>query len=110
MKPRLHSDKAHPKSIIHSLQRRYEMGRDRGYEPAWTIDLRKLRGARGRVREYLSALHSPDEADGRTPFQLFWSAIANRHEPAASSTPYAGSTCRRSSAPAPTRSKRVPMR
>ena len=75
----LHSDKAQPKSIILSLQQRYEMGRDRGYEPAWPIDLRKLRSARGRVREYLSALHARDEADGRTPFELFWSAIAGRH-------------------------------
>jgi very-short-patch-repair endonuclease len=76
----LHSDKAQPKSLILSLQRRYEMGRDRGYEPAWPIDLRKLRGARGRVRDYLSALHAPDQTDGRTPFALFWSAIASRHE------------------------------
>jgi very-short-patch-repair endonuclease len=76
----LHSDKAQPKSIILSLQQRYEMGRDRGYEPAWPIDLRKLRSARGRVREYLNALHAPDEVDGRTPFALFWSAIAARRE------------------------------
>jgi hypothetical protein len=76
----LHSDKAQPKSLVLSLQQRYEMGRDRGYEPAWPIDLRKLRSARGRVREYLTALHAGDEADGRTPFELFWSAIAGRHE------------------------------
>ncbi len=75
----LHSDKAQPKSIVLSLQQRYEMGRDRGYEPAWPIDLRKLRSARGRVREYLTALHARDEADGRTPFELFWAAIAGRH-------------------------------
>jgi Protein of unknown function (DUF4011) len=76
----LHSDKAQPKSIILSLQQRYEMGRDRGYEPAWSIDLRKLRIARSRVREYLSALHARDEIGGRTPFQLYWSAIAGRRE------------------------------
>jgi very-short-patch-repair endonuclease len=76
----LHSDKVQPKSLVLSLQQRYEMGRDRGYEPAWPIDLRKLRSARGRVREYLTALHTRDEADGRTPFELFWSAIAGRHE------------------------------
>jgi len=75
----LHSDKAQPKSIVLSLQQRYEMGRDRGYEPPWPIDLRKLRSARGRLRDYLSALHARDEADGRTPFELFWSAIAGRH-------------------------------
>jgi very-short-patch-repair endonuclease len=75
----LHSGKAQPKSIIRSLQQRYEMGRDRGYEPAWSIDLRKLRTARSRVREYLSALHARDET-GRTPFGLYWSAIAGRRE------------------------------
>ena len=31
------------------------------------------------MREYLSALHARDEADGRTPFELFWAAIAGRH-------------------------------
>jgi len=75
----LHSGEAQPKSIILSLQQRYEMGRDRGYEPAWSIDLRKLRTARSRVREYLSALHARDET-GRTPFGLYWSAIAGRRE------------------------------
>jgi hypothetical protein len=76
----LHSDKAQTKSTVLDLQRRYEMGRDRGYEPAWSIDLRKLRKARSRVREYLGALHAPDPGDGRTPFALFWSAIAGRRE------------------------------
>jgi hypothetical protein len=76
----LHSDRAQTKSIVLDLQRRYEMGRDRGYEPAWSIDLRKLRKARSRVREYLGALHAVDPSDGRTPFALFWSAIAGRRE------------------------------
>jgi hypothetical protein len=76
----LHSDKAGPKAILDRLSRRYDMGRDRGYEPAWTIDLRKLRWARGRVREYLDALHAAGEGGGRTPFELFWPAIAARRE------------------------------
>jgi Protein of unknown function (DUF4011)/REase_MTES_1575 len=76
----LHSGKADPKAILDRLSRRYDMGRDRGYEPAWTIDLRKLRWARGRVREYLDALHAAGEGGGRTPFDLFWPAIAARRE------------------------------
>ena len=62
----LHSDKAHPKSILDRLSRRYDMGRDRGYEPAWAIDVRKLRRARSRVREYLDALHAPDQGGGHS--------------------------------------------
>jgi KaiC/GvpD/RAD55 family RecA-like ATPase len=72
----LHSDKAHPKSIIDSLQRRHEMNRDRHPEPPWKDDLKRLRSTRGRVREYLSALHEPEGDDRRTSFQLFWAAIA----------------------------------
>jgi hypothetical protein len=103
----LHSDKVQPKSIILSLQQRYEMGRDRGYEPAWPIDLRKLRSARGRVREYLSALHARDEADGRTPFDLFWSAIASRHA-LDRERRSAASTCRKSSVAGRKRSRNMP--
>jgi uncharacterized protein DUF4011/restriction endonuclease-like protein/AAA domain-containing protein len=78
----LHSDKADPKTILDRLSRRYDMGRDRGYEPAWTIDLRKLRFARSRVREYLAALHAAGEGGdgGRTAYELFWKAIAARRE------------------------------
>ena len=74
----LHSDKAHPKSIIDSLQRRHELSRDRHPEPPWKEDLKRLRSARGRVREYLSALHELEGDDHRTSFQLFWAAIAAR--------------------------------
>ncbi len=76
----LHSDKAQPKAILDRLSRRYDMGRDRGYEPAWAIDVRKLRRARSRVREYLDALHAADAAGGPTAFELFWPAIAARRE------------------------------
>jgi hypothetical protein len=76
----LHSDKAQPKPILDRLSRRYDIGRDRGYEPAWAIDVRKLRTARGRVREYLDALHATDRGGGRTAFELFWPAIALRRE------------------------------
>ena len=76
----LHSDKAQPKTILDRLSRRYDMGRDRGYEPAWAIDVRKLRHARNRVREYLDALHATDAAGAPTAFELFWPAIAARRE------------------------------
>jgi hypothetical protein len=76
----LHSDKARPKAILDLLSGRYDMGRDRGYEPAWTIDVRKLRRAHSRVREYLDALHAADAGGGPTAFELFWPAIAARRE------------------------------
>jgi Protein of unknown function (DUF4011)/REase_MTES_1575/AAA domain len=76
----LHSDKAGPKTILDHLSRRYDMGRDRGYEPAWAIELRTLRRARSRVREYLDALHAADRGGGRSAFELFWPAIAARRE------------------------------
>jgi hypothetical protein len=76
----LYSDRARPSAILDGLSRRYDMGHDRGYEPAWVIDVRKLRRARGRVREHLDALHTADEGSGRSPFALFWPAIAARRE------------------------------
>jgi RecA/RadA recombinase len=76
----LHSEKAQPKTILDRLSRRYDMGRDRGYEPAWAIDVRKLRRARSRVREYLDALHAADAGGGPTAFELFWPAVAARRE------------------------------
>jgi hypothetical protein len=76
----LHSEKARPKTILDLLSRRYDMGRDRGYEPPWTIDVRTLRRAGSRVREYLDALHAAGERGGPTAFELFWPAIAARRE------------------------------
>jgi hypothetical protein len=76
----LHSDRVQAKSTLLGLQQRYEMGRDRGYEPAWAIDLRKLRKARSRLRDYLAALQAGDGRDHRTAFELIWAAIAGRRE------------------------------
>jgi RecA/RadA recombinase/very-short-patch-repair endonuclease len=76
----LHSDRAQPKAILDRLSRRYDMGRDRGYEPAWAIDVRKLRHARSRVREYLDALHAAGAAGAPSAFAMFWPAIAARRE------------------------------
>ena len=76
----LHSDKAHPKPIVESLKQRYELTQHAKAEPNWAEDLQRLRSARTRVREYLSALHDPDENDDRTPFDLIWSTIAARRE------------------------------
>ncbi|HLH94255.1 MAG TPA: DUF4011 domain-containing protein [Xanthobacteraceae bacterium] len=76
----LHSDKAHPKPIVESLKQRYELARHTGPEPNWRDELQRLRSARGRVRDYLSALHEREEHDDRTPFELMWSAIAARRE------------------------------
>jgi len=76
----LHSDKAHPKPIIESLKQRYDLGQIEGKEPNWGEALQRLRGARKRVRDYLSALHEPDDHEGRVPFDLIWAAIASRRE------------------------------
>jgi hypothetical protein len=76
----LHSDKAHPKPIIESLRRRYDLTQHAGPEPKWREELQRLRGARGHVRNYLSALHAADDDDEHTPFDLMWSAIAARRE------------------------------
>jgi Protein of unknown function (DUF4011) len=76
----LHSDKAHPKALVESLQQRHEMTRTRSGEPNWREELQRLRSARGRVREYLAAIHKPEEQDSRTPFELIWSSIASRRE------------------------------
>jgi very-short-patch-repair endonuclease len=76
----LHSDKAHPKPIIESLRQRFDLTQHVGAEPNWREQLRRLRSARGRVREYLSALHERNDDDGHTPFDLIWAAIAKRRE------------------------------
>jgi len=76
----LHSDKAHPKPIIESLKQRYDLSQYAEAEPNWREDLKRLRSARVRVRDYLSALHRRDEDDEHTPFELMWSAIATRRE------------------------------
>jgi hypothetical protein len=76
----LHSDKAYPKSIIESLRQRHALNQEITREPNWRADLQQLRTARTRVRDYLSALHKPDDFDDRTPFDLFWSTIAARRK------------------------------
>ncbi len=76
----LHSDKAHPKPIIESLKQRYDLAQYAGDEPNWREELQHLRNARGRVRDYLSALHGRDDHEARTPFDLMWATIAARRE------------------------------
>jgi very-short-patch-repair endonuclease len=76
----LHSDKAHPKPIIESLKQRYDLAQYAGEEPNWREELQRLRSARGRVRDYLSALHGRDDHEDRTPFDLMWTTIAARRE------------------------------
>ncbi len=76
----LHSDKAHPKPIIESLKQRYDLAQYAGDEPNWREELQRLRSARGRVRDYLSALHGRDHHEVHTPFDLMWATIAARRE------------------------------
>jgi len=76
----LHSDKAHPKPIVESLKQRYDLAQYAGGEPNWREELQRLRSARVRVRDYLSALHGRDHHDDRTPFDLMWATIAARRE------------------------------
>jgi hypothetical protein len=72
----LHSDKAHPKPIIESLKQRYQLIQHAAAEPNWRQELQRVRNARARVRDYLSALHKRADDDENTPFRLIWSTIA----------------------------------
>lgn len=66
----LHSDKASPKVVLESLQKRLKtapVGATAPQSASWHAN-------RKEIAKYLEALHSP-RAGGRTPFDLIWKAL-----------------------------------
>jgi very-short-patch-repair endonuclease len=73
----LHSEKASPKAVVQSLERRHQLGIGRlSKQNQPTSD--SIRGfARTQIAEYLEALHEEAE-DGATPFNLIWRSVRGR--------------------------------
>ena len=72
----LHSAKSSPKSVISSMQARYEAGIGRLAAPAQTVDVAWAK-SKQEIASYVQALHAEQE-DGSTPFALIWGALRKR--------------------------------
>ncbi|MGA2794770.1 MAG: DUF4011 domain-containing protein, partial [Roseiarcus sp.] len=73
----VHSDKSSPKTVIRSLDRRYQLGTgkatkgfDGQADATWQF-------ARKQITDYVEALHA-EAGDGWTPFKLIWKSIRDR--------------------------------
>ena len=72
----LHSDKSSSKSVISSIQARYEAGIGRLAAPAQPADVAWAKGKQ-EITSYVRALHA-EQYDGSTPFALIWEAFRRR--------------------------------
>jgi hypothetical protein len=72
----LHSAKSSPKSVISSIQARYEAGVGRLAAPTQMVDVAWAK-SKQEIASYVQALHAEQE-DGSTPFALIWSALRKR--------------------------------
>jgi very-short-patch-repair endonuclease len=73
----LHSDKSSPKSIIQSLDRRYQLGTGKTPKNSDTQSDTTWIYARKQIAEYVGALHT-EAQHGATPFKLIWKSIRDR--------------------------------
>ena len=74
----LHSDKSSPKSVVASLEARYEAGVGRLSARAQPADVAWVK-SRDEITNYVRALHAEAE-DGSTPFRLIWRSLRSRTE------------------------------
>ncbi len=71
----LHSDKVSPKTVVASLEFRYEIGVGLSSIPA----TQRIDPNRQEITSYVRALHA-EAPDGATPFGLIWKALRGRRE------------------------------
>jgi Protein of unknown function (DUF4011)/AAA domain len=72
----LHSHKSSPKSVIASIEARYEAGVSRLPAPTQLVDVAWAK-SKHEITSYVHALHAERE-DGSTPFGLIWDALRKR--------------------------------